>query len=341
MPRETCDHLYQLCELCIDNGLRFVQTHQRHQQMPAPALSMVSTLCSIISGFIEILTQHGGLPSTGSVQTQAKDGGESSETTSTKTVTFADDSEPEIPVAKATFVQQFPSEFHNFLTKVFVFAFTWAFGGNFDLFVKEDDDEEDRFSASNASATIQEKFDVFVRDLFEVDQSLGVQLPPGNDHVFSYYVDMETGQFSQWESLVPACRALIAKAVSNQFAISDTHNALDDPPPLQAEVEVDRSLVPTVDTVRYAFLISLMTLNRQSVLLTGDPGVGKSALIQDTLLRLAQPGGTGTATGSILGAVFRAGKGISHPLSTPPFLSACHAHSPRDGCGGDGANSFP
>lgn len=267
---------------------------------------MVCTLCSIISGFVNIINSHGGFP-TGNAPVQTVDSGESSETTSVKTVTFADEAEHDVRESKTTFVQRNPAEFLSFLTKVFVFAFTWAFGGNFDLYVKDEDEEDTRLTSPISTTAIRETFDVFVRDMFEIDAPIGVQLPVGNDSVFSYYVDMETGQFSQWSNLVPSCRALIAKAVSSQFAISDTQNVLDDPPPLRNDVEIDRSLVPTVDTVRYAFLISLMSLNRQSVLLTGKPGIGKSALIQDTLLRLSQPGGTGTGTGSILGAVFRAG----------------------------------
>ena len=123
----------------------------------------------------------------------------------------------------------------------------------------------------------------------------------------NYYIDMESGQFSLWSNLVPSTRALIAKAVSSQFAISDTLNTLDDPPPMKNQLDIDRSLVPTVDTVRYAFLLSLLALNGRPVLLTGETGVGKSALIQDTLVRLSQPGGSGTSTGTILGAVFRTG----------------------------------
>ena len=188
-----------------------------------------------------------------------------------------------------------------------MFAYTWAFGGNLRCqTVIEDDEGGDRFA--NDGPPVWQLFDTLVRDLFEVESPIGVRLPPGNESIANYYIDMESGQFALWSNLVPSTRALIAKAVSNQFAISDTLNTLDDPPPLKNQPEIDRSLVPTVDTVRYAFLIALMALNGQPVLLTGETGVGKSALIQDTLVRLSQAGGTGTSTGTILGAVFRTGK---------------------------------
>ena len=41
-----------------------------------------------------------------------------------------------------------------------------------------------------------------------------------------------------------------------------------------------------VDTVRYSFLMTLLLLNKNPVLLTGESGVGKSAIIKHTLNRL-------------------------------------------------------
>ena len=283
-----------------------MSTHKELQHITAPNLSIVSTLCNIISGFVEIINSQGGLALSGAPNV-AEDGVEMSETTSAKTVTFADDSEHEVPSRTLSYIQRNPMQLPSFLGKIFVFAYTWAFGGNLHS-QNVTDDVEDGSSSAKESPPVWQLFDNLVRDLFEIDAPIGVKLPPGNDSMANYYIDMESGQFALWSNLVPSTRALIAKAVSSQFAISDTLNALDDPPPLKNQIEVDRSLVPTVDTVRYAFLVALMALNGQPVLLTGETGTGKSALIQDTLVRLSQAGGTGTGTGTILGAVFRAGK---------------------------------
>ena len=265
----------------------------------------MSTLCNIISGFIEIINSQGGLTIGGTPNT-GDDGTVLSETTSAKTVTFADDSDQEVRSHRLSFIQRNPSQLLNFLGKLFVFAFTWSFGGNLCSREHVEDDEMADRPSTNAPPVWQ-LFDNLVRELFETDTPIGVKLPPGNDSIANYYIDMDTGNFVLWSNLVPTTRALIAKAVSNQFAISDTTNTLDDPPPLKNQIEIDRSLVPTIDTVRYAFLIALMALNGQPVLLTGDTGVGKSALIQDTLMRLSEKGGAGTSTGTILGAVFRTG----------------------------------
>lgn len=304
-PPEALYHLHELFEHSIDVGLRFLSTYNRFQYITAPTLSVVSTLCNIISGFVEIINNQGRFTVSTTPNT-TEDGAELSETTSAKTVTFADESELESRTRRLPFIQRHPSQLLSFLGKVFVFAFTWSFGGNLCSgdFV-EDEDEGDSFEKNAPS--VWQLFDTLVRELFETDTPIGVKLPPGNDSIVNYYLDMENGQFALWSNLVPNARALIAKAVSNQFAISDTFNTLDDPPPLKNQIEIDRSLVPTVDTVRYAFLIALMSLNGQPVLLTGETGVGKSALIQDTLVRLSQAGGTGTSTGTILGAVFRTG----------------------------------
>ena len=284
-----------------------MSTYNKLQHITAPDLSIVSTLCNIISGFVEIINSQGGF-TVGGAPNSAEDGGEMSETTSAKTVTFADDSEHELPSrASLSYIQRNPLKLLSFLGTIFVFAYTWAFGGNLrSQSVIEDD--EDGSSSAMESPAVWQLFDDLVHDLFEIDAPIRVKLPPGNDSIANYYIDMESGQFVPWSNLVPSTRALIAKAVSNQFAISDTLNALDDPPPLKNQIDIDRSLVPTVDTIRYAFLVALMALNGQPVLLTGETGIGKSALIQDTLVRLSQAGGTGTGTGSILGAVFRAGK---------------------------------
>lgn len=279
-----------------------MSTYNKLQHITAPELSIVSTLCNIISGFVEIINSQGGF-TVGGAPNSAEDGGEMSETTSAKTVTFADDSEQS---QKLSFITRNPKQLLSFLGKIFVFAYTWAFGGSLRSQSVIEDGEDEKRSAIE-SPPVWQLFDNLVHDLFEIDGPLGIKFPPGDDSIANYYIDMESGQFALWSNLVPSTRALIAKAISNQFAISDTLNALDDPPPLKNQIEVDRSLVPTVDTVRYAFLVALMALNGQPVLLTGEAGTGKSALIQDTLVRLSQAGGTGIGTGTILGAIFRTG----------------------------------
>ena len=39
----------------------------------------------------------------------------------------------------------------------------------------------------------------------------GVRLPTGNRSIFSYFIDMETGNFVPWDVLVPSTKSLIEK----------------------------------------------------------------------------------------------------------------------------------
>lgn len=212
---------------------------------------------------------------------------------------------------KQNYLDKNPSQLPQLLAKLYVFAYVWAFGGNFNC--PSDETMADIETSSSSSHSVQSDagnarntFDNFVRELFEADKSLGVRLPAGNNSLYNYYVDLEKGQFALWENLVPSTEALIEKHVANHIAISDTANTLDDPMPNISEVE-SRALIPTVDSVQYSFIISLLALSNKPVLLTGDTGVGKSALIRDVMSRLSQEGGAGTSPGTILGAVLSSG----------------------------------
>ena len=212
---------------------------------------------------------------------------------------------------KQNLLEKNPSLLPQLFSKVFVFAYVWAFGGNFNCPSEEtatDIESLSQGSQSHASdaGNARISFDSFVRDLFESNHSFEVYLPKGNTSLYNYYIDLEKGQFTVWENLVPSTEALIEKYIANQIAISDTINALDDPMPNIDEIET-RSLIPTLDSVQYSFIVSLLALNNRPVLLTGDTGVGKSALLHDVLNRLSQEGGAGTGPGTILGSVLSHG----------------------------------
>lgn len=68
--------------------------------------------------------------------------------------------------------------------------------------------------------------------------------------MYSYYVDFESRRLELWEKIIP------------KF----TYNP---------EVPYFDLLVPTIDTVRYGFLMEKLLDIRYSVLFTGTTGVGK------------------------------------------------------------------
>ena len=266
-------------------------------------MSIVNTLCNILYALVDYIANHGGFGDDKTLNQADEtstllsiDGGKSKASVDLDFLRMSN--------KKPTFLQRNPNQLTSLFGKLFVFAYVWAFGSNFDC--KPDDQPDLDASRGSSIPNIINTFDTFVRDLFESDLSLGVRLPSGNNLITNYYVDLDKGQFVPWENLVPSTAALIEKHVANQVAISDTSNTLDDPSPNAHDIE-SRALVTTVDTVQYGFIMSLLALNQQPVLLTGSTGVGKTALILDVLKRLSQEGGTGTAAGTILGAVLATG----------------------------------
>lgn len=277
----------------------------------APPLSIVSTLCAILGAMIDYIRKKGGFGEVQEDVTDANIATASSPDLLPSSPSLHDFSFTSLHSKKQNFLEKNPSQLPQLFAKIFVFAYIWAFGGNFNCPSEEtatDIDSLSQGSQSNARDTRNARisFDNFVRDLFESNHSLEVYLPKGNTSLYNYFIDLEKGQFTVWENLVPSTEALIEKYIANQIAISDTINVIDDPMPNIDEIET-RSLIPTLDSVQYSFIISLLALNNKPVLLTGDTGVGKSTLLHDVLNRLSQEGGAGTSPGTILGSVLSHG----------------------------------
>ncbi len=80
---------------------------------------------------------------------------------------------------KQYFLQRNPGSLHVILGKIFVFAFTWSFGGNF----KRQDEMEDDGGISRRGGAGKEvieidvatDFDNFVHELFEVEPPVGMR----------------------------------------------------------------------------------------------------------------------------------------------------------------------
>ena len=78
-------------------------------------------------------------------------------------------------------------------------------------------------SAPDISA--RASFDLFVRDFFDLPPPYGVRLPSGVKSVFCYYFDIESGLFSQWDTLLPATNAYIDD-VKTGFELTGGSSAL-------------------------------------------------------------------------------------------------------------------
>ncbi|KAJ3281611.1 Dynein heavy chain 6, axonemal [Borealophlyctis nickersoniae] len=105
----------------------------------------------------------------------------------------------------------------------------------------------------------QDQFDTFVRDMLEQTNIPDVQLPSSNN-VFCYYVDIKTKSFALWDDLVPAFK-------------------------YAADIPYFQMIVPTTDTVKYAYFLDALLSSGFPTLFTGSTGVGKSIVVQDLLNR--------------------------------------------------------
>ena len=81
--------------------------------------------------------------------------------------------------------------------------------------------------------------------------------------LFSYYVDVQYRRMDLWEKIVP------------KFVYD----------PNKPYFEI---LVPTIDSVRYGYLMEKLLQVNRSVLFTGETGVGKSVIARALLLDLAE-----------------------------------------------------
>nr|KAJ3422838.1 Dynein heavy chain 6, axonemal [Polyrhizophydium stewartii] len=114
----------------------------------------------------------------------------------------------------------------------------------------------------NLADGFQDAFDTFLRELLDAAALAEVQIPSANN-VFGYFVDLKSRSFVQWDDIVPSFK-------------------------YSAEVPYFDMMVPTADTVKYAFLLEALLTNSFPTLFTGNTGVGKSVIVQDLLNRVGK-----------------------------------------------------
>ena len=108
----------------------------------------------------------------------------------------------------------------------------------------------------NLMGSCQEAFDTWFRETCDASQISEIQLPSSNN-VFSYFVDFKKG-FVNWEEIVPVFK-------------------------YSSEIPYFQMMVPTVDTVKYAYLLENLLANSFPTLFCGETGVGKSVIVQNLL----------------------------------------------------------
>ncbi|XP_071996145.1 dynein axonemal heavy chain 14 isoform X2 [Engystomops pustulosus] len=297
VPTLGVQYLSTLLDKSVDEGVRFIRKRKDSLAFPVQDLVLVMNLCKILEAFIEFMSGNGGFGQTMNdlnekipSATQNRDVQSASESRRSYTPSLTDSLRRR--EEQKWFLEKHPEKLLPLLGKLYIFAFTWAFGG---VLTREDENEGDSLIGVKARdeslVNITYDFNNFVHDLFEGEQVNGVQIPLGENSVFSYFVDLQTGNFVTWESLVPSTESVILK---ESMLFSEQ---------LKARGGAVHEFIPTVDSLRYSFLTSLLLLHRHPVLLTGDSGVGKSTLVQNMLEKLQRPGGLSVRAGTVLGDI--------------------------------------
>ncbi|CAL1542606.1 unnamed protein product [Lymnaea stagnalis] len=327
LPESGRNFLNSLFEASIDKGLNFLHKFKEHQAVEAPDLSIIGTLCHIISAYIDFLATHGGfglpdekekdnlqVPEDGAASSMSSGSGASKNKRrqSKKQLKLKDETDnsnllekksSKGPERKMFFLERQPNQLNNMLGKLFVFAYTWSVGGVLKRreFMDEDDSSSKRAGVTLERVDINNEFDNFARELFDVEPPLGVRLPAGNRSIYGYFVDLESGSFVPWDVLIPSTKSLIEKGAV--ITIGETLGVVSDKKKQELK---EAEIIPTVDIVRFTFLTSLLLLNKHPVLLTGESGVGKTAIINHMLKELEKDGGTSMEKSStILGSVLQ------------------------------------
>jgi dynein heavy chain len=133
------------------------------------------------------------------------------------------------------------------------------------------------------------EFDEFTRDLFDKNVKFGIYLPPNNKSVFEYFLDVTSGNFVEWNQLLTSIEKLIRQGKSDD-------------------------IIPTIDSIRFSFLATLLLNDKHSVLVTGSSGIGKTVTI-DSMLKKLGIHGFQIKSHSILGEVFNYSEKEKHSVT--------------------------
>uniref|UniRef100_F7F2H3 AAA+ ATPase domain-containing protein n=1 Tax=Ornithorhynchus anatinus TaxID=9258 RepID=F7F2H3_ORNAN len=268
--------LESLFEKSVKEGLNFLKKHKKMQPFPVQEEGVVMNLCRILGAFIDFMSKNGDK----------------------ETVTEVKWLGPDHTAGKDEqkwYLERCPENLSQLFQKIFVFAFTWAFGG---VLKREDEHEDDTLISLSYGheflAKVTYDFDSLVHELFEGEPPLAIHLPRGECSIFGYFVDLQTGDFAPWSDLVPSTQFLIQNG-----KISSKNKEMN-----EDECQVFLHHISTRDTVCFSFLISLLLRSKHPVLITGDTGVGKTAVIKQMLKKLETQGGLHVKSGTLLGDIF-------------------------------------
>lgn len=277
----------------MEPGLRFLQQNDHHRLIDVQPLGIVNLLLNLLEGFIIHISNEGGFD-----QNDNDDIKEEGEIREDKyalgfSILLHNKKSSNNREKKKNPLKENPGFLFPLLTKVYLFCYMWAFGGHFHCLSEEAEEINKNCYVPNFQmdndVNARHIFDSFLRNLFETHYDM--HLPGGTHLMYSYYVDLDKGQFLLWDHLV--INATLS--LEEEFAQSSLNTD---------KLYSEDHVIPTPHTLCYSFLVALLCVNENPVLLSGTTGIGKTVLLHDILSRLAQPDGCCVNATSILGTVF-------------------------------------
>lgn len=176
------------------------------------------------------------------------------------------------------------SELFQLIGKLYVFSFTWAYGGCFESALEEDDAMEGLgdIKVTRGGNTVLSQFDALVHKMFSSSDSVvHVKLPTTTDLIFSYYIDIHSSSFLQWKTLVPSPKQIATKMSLLRKGLGNISSKFSSPFFKEFSTEdlnaTSVPLIPTVSTVQLTYLASLLGNN---VMLVGKTSVGKTQFLK-------------------------------------------------------------
>ncbi|XP_053520536.1 dynein axonemal heavy chain 6 [Artibeus jamaicensis] len=115
----------------------------------------------------------------------------------------------------------------------------------------------------NLTESYLDSFDTYIRTQF--DDNPDTRLPTSGD-LWSVHMDFDTKRLDPWERIIPTFK-------------------------YNRDIPFFEMLVPTVDTVRFGYLMEKLLAVRHSVLFTGTTGVGKSVIAKGLLSKIQESAG--------------------------------------------------
>nr|XP_023488506.1 dynein heavy chain 14, axonemal isoform X2 [Equus caballus] len=279
----------------VTNGLQFIKKHQKFQPFPVQDITIIVTLCRILDAFFEFMDKKIDLEQREDLKDISVE-----ETNSPQSKVSVKFKNVEKRAENTWYLEKNPDKLKIMIQKLFIFAFTWAFGGGLK---REDEHEDDILLYSglepDSPARVTYDFDNLVHELFESNSQVGIALPTGERSIFGYFVDVQQCEFMPWSELLPGIQTLIQRGTS---ILADPQGSGEN---LLKITEYGENINPTAtrDTMSLSFLISLLLKSSCPVLLTGDSGVGKTTAMNQILEKLEGAGAFNVKHGSILGEV--------------------------------------